>query len=96
MMTLIAYSLGRLHERKLRGGSGLCYALPQTYSVGVRRGNKPFFLKSLVNTSKLCQRVLFTTPLSLDYSGSLTPQQIYTHTAHGCWDELNGGQTNEA
>ena len=56
----------------------------QSYTGVDRRGNRSIGS----NTSKP-RRGLLKSPLTSTRKGSLIPPQIYTHTAHGCWDELN-------
>jgi len=85
MMTLIAYGLGRLHEKRLRGGNGLCYAPPYQTEVA-RDGDKSIGSKTIRP-----RRGVFT-PLFSTSKGSLMPPQ-YTYRseafAEDLVDELN-------
>lgn len=84
MMTLIAYGLGRLHEKRLRGGNGLCYEPPQSHSVEARLDTVRSTLRGLR---------LFTSFPKHYTSEALTPQPSYTHLTSTCYvGELNGGQ----
>jgi len=76
----------------IRGGNQLCYAPPQSYSVGARTDSEravPLRLRFTDNVSSF-----ITSFLGHLNSEALMPQSFYTHSAHGCWDELNYGGEN--
>ena len=87
----------------IRGGNQLCYAPPISQSVKDERrntytslssGNRPD-LRGVSTRISLRRKSSYKSPLfsssPSDGSLSLSPT-LYTHTAHGCWDELNYGE----
>lgn len=65
---------------------------PNTYSSGSQsRGNKLIPGRGFVRfVSERLTPLFYHTSLSSSTSGNLMlSPTFYTHTAHGCWDELN-------